>query len=74
VDPAAHCELLLALGEALARAGSTPEAKQTFLTAADLARTSRLPEHLSWAALGYGGRFPWLRAGSDSRLVPLCPC
>ena len=71
VDPAAHCELLLALGDALAKAGSTPEAKEAFAAAADLARTSRLPEHLARAALGYGGRFPWLRAGNDSRLVPL---
>jgi tetratricopeptide (TPR) repeat protein len=32
---------------------------------------SRFPELLARAALGYGGRFPWLRAGNDSRLVPL---
>jgi len=71
VDPVARCELLLALGDALARAGSTPEAKETFLAAADQARTSGLPEHLAGAALGYGGRSPWLRAGSDRLLVPL---
>src|SRR4029077_167792 len=41
------------------------------LCAADLARTSQLPAHLGRAALGYGGRFPWLRAGTDTRLVPL---
>jgi DNA-binding SARP family transcriptional activator len=70
-DPVARCELLLALGESLARAGSTGEAKRAFLAAADLARTSDLPEHFARAALGYGGRFPWLRAGNDSRLVPL---
>jgi len=71
VDPVAHCELLLALGDALAKAGSTPEANETFLVAADVARTSALPEHLARAALGYGGRFPWLRAGTDTQLVPL---
>jgi DNA-binding SARP family transcriptional activator len=71
IDPVSRCELLLALGDALAMAGNTPEAKDTFLAAADLARTSRLPEHLTRAALGYGGRFQWLRAGNDRRLVPL---
>lgn len=71
MDPGSRCELLLALGDALAKAGNTPEAKGTFLAAADLARISRLPEHLTRAALGYGGRFQWLRAGKDSRLVPL---
>jgi DNA-binding SARP family transcriptional activator/tetratricopeptide (TPR) repeat protein len=69
--PVSRCELLLALGDALAKAGNTPEAKDTFLAAADLARSSRLPEHLARAALGYGGRFQWLRAGNDRRLVPL---
>jgi DNA-binding SARP family transcriptional activator/tetratricopeptide (TPR) repeat protein len=69
--PVSRCELLLALGDALAKAGNTPEAKDTFLAAADLARASRLPEHLTRAALGYGGRFQWLRAGKDRRLIPL---
>ena len=70
-DPATHCELLLGLGEALAREGRTADAKRTYLAAADLARASGLPHQLGLAALGYGGRFPWLRAGSDARLVPL---
>jgi DNA-binding SARP family transcriptional activator/tetratricopeptide (TPR) repeat protein len=70
-DPIARCELLLALGDALWKAGRTPEAKEIFLSAADLARTAGLREHLARAALGYGGRFPWLRAGNDTRLVPL---
>jgi DNA-binding SARP family transcriptional activator len=71
VDAVARCDLLLALGDALSKAGSTPEAKEAFVAAADLARTSTLPERLARAALGYGGRFPWLRAGRDTRLVPL---
>ena len=29
------------------------------------------PEQLARAALGYGGRFVWFRAGSDRRLIPL---
>jgi DNA-binding SARP family transcriptional activator len=71
VDLSARYALLVARGDALARGGSTPEAEQAFLAAADLARASLLPEHLARAALGYGGRFPWLRAGSDPWLVPL---
>jgi DNA-binding SARP family transcriptional activator len=71
VDPERRCELLLGLGDALARAGSTPEAKETFLAAADLARKSGLREHLARAALGYGGSFLFARAGPDRTLVPL---
>jgi DNA-binding SARP family transcriptional activator/tetratricopeptide (TPR) repeat protein len=71
VDAVARCELLLELGEAHSKAGASTEAKARFLAAADLARTTRLPEHFGRAALGYEGRFPWLRAGSDQRIVPL---
>jgi DNA-binding SARP family transcriptional activator len=70
-DERTRCELLLALGDAQGKAGNTPEAKETLLAAAGLARSAGLPEHLGRAALGYGGRFPWLRAGTDRRLVPL---
>jgi DNA-binding SARP family transcriptional activator len=70
-DALAQCELLLGRGEALAKAGSMAEAKEAFLTAANLARSSGLAEHLARAALGYGGRYPFARAGPDSRLVPL---
>jgi predicted ATPase len=62
-QPLARCDLLLALGDALAKSGSTLEAKRALLVAADLARAAGLPEHLARAAIGYGGRFPWLRAG-----------
>ena len=71
VDASARCELLLALGEALGKAGDTAEAKATFITATDVARDARLAEHLARGALGYGGRFYFARAGSDRRLVPL---
>ena len=64
-------ELLLALGDALARAGDQERARETFLTAAELARRSGSAEHLARAALGYGGRFVWSRAWSDPHLVPL---
>lgn len=66
-----RCELLLALGDAQTRAGDTPGAQKTFLQAADIARRLEMPERLARAALGYGGRFVWSRAGSDPQLVPL---
>jgi len=71
VDSKTRCELLLALGDALAKAGSSSQAKEAFLAAAEVARRSPFPELLARAALGYGGRFPWMRAGDDRRLVPL---
>jgi DNA-binding SARP family transcriptional activator len=70
-DDAGKCALFLALGEALAKAGSMAEAKDAFVAAADLARTAELPEQLARAALGYGGRFVWSRSWGDARLVPL---
>ncbi|HWO71678.1 MAG TPA: AAA family ATPase, partial [Actinomycetota bacterium] len=71
-DPAAaRCELLLALADAQARAGDLPGAKESYLRAADVARRLGLREHLARAAVGYGGRFVWPRAGSDARMLPL---
>jgi hypothetical protein len=69
--PVERCELLIAIGDALARAGSTEDAKATFLAACDVASTAFLPESFARAALGYGGRSSWQRAGEDHRLVPL---
>jgi DNA-binding SARP family transcriptional activator len=71
VDAVARGELLLALGDALMWSGSVADANATFLSAADLARRARLPELLAHAALGYGGKSSWRRAGEDGRLVPL---
>ena len=65
-----RCRLLLALGEAHARAGDMDRARAAFLGAADAARRLGLAEELARAALGYGGRFAYARAG-DSRLLPL---
>ena len=70
-EPAVKCDLLLALGDTLSKGGDASEARETFMVAAYVARESGLSEHLARAALGYGGRFPWLRAGTDRRLVPL---
>jgi tetratricopeptide (TPR) repeat protein len=65
-----RCRLLLALGDAHARAGDMDRAREAFLGAADSARSVGLAEGLARAALGYGGRFAYARAG-DSRLVSL---
>jgi DNA-binding SARP family transcriptional activator len=66
-----RCELLLALGEVQARAGDMDAAKRTFAEAAKLARELGSGARLARAALGYGGRFPFTRAGMDARLIPL---
>jgi tetratricopeptide (TPR) repeat protein len=71
VDLPCRCRLQLALGEARARAGLTDAARETFLEAAELAKSRPLPDELARAALGYGGRFAYARAGADRRLVPL---
>ena len=70
-DDAPRADLLLLLGEALARAGEDASAKAAFLEAASLARRDRLPEQLARAALGYGGRYLWVRAGGDPHVIPL---
>jgi DNA-binding SARP family transcriptional activator len=71
VDGLSRCGLQLVLGEAQARGGLADRARETFLVAADLARRLNLPDELARAALGYGGRFAYARAGGDSLLVPL---
>jgi DNA-binding SARP family transcriptional activator len=70
-DEPTRCELLLSLGEAQARSGEMASAKETFARAADVAKDLSLPDPLARAAIGYGGRFVWVRAGKDRRLVPL---
>jgi len=70
-DEQRRCELLIAAGEAMARAGDAAAAKKTFLEAAELAGRVGLADHLARAALGYAGRFVFTRAGADSRAVPL---
>jgi tetratricopeptide (TPR) repeat protein len=65
------CGLLLAVGEAKIRSGDSTGAKDTFLQAAELARRLGLSDELARAALGYGGRLVYARAGGDERLIPL---
>lgn len=64
-------ELMLAVGDALTKAGDFPPAREMFLRAARVARSMGSSSHLARATLGYGGRFVWLRAGDDHRVVPL---
>jgi hypothetical protein len=47
-----RCELLLRLGDAQSRAGDDVAAKETFLSAADIARHASMSEHLARAAIG----------------------
>ena len=70
-DEAACGRLLISLGEAEARAGNTPAARDAFLDAARIARRLGLARELARAAWGYGGRIVFARAGGDDRLVPL---
>jgi tetratricopeptide (TPR) repeat protein len=71
VDQIVFGELLLARGDAEARAGDLPSARETFLRAAQFARRTGSAGQLARAALGYGGRFLWARAGDDAHLVPM---
>jgi tetratricopeptide (TPR) repeat protein len=71
VDQPTRCDLLLALGDAMARAGREADAKDAFVRAAELAGRLGAPHRLARAALGYGGRFVWARAGTDHRLISL---
>jgi tetratricopeptide (TPR) repeat protein len=64
-------ELLLAEGDASARAGDLAGARETFFRAATNARQMGDARQLGRAALGYGGRFQWARVGDDPHLVPL---
>ena len=70
-EPKSRCRLLLTLGDCQGREGDLEGAKESFLQAADLARKRDMAQQLAAAALGYGGRFVWARAGSDRLVVPL---
>jgi tetratricopeptide (TPR) repeat protein len=70
-DASRTCELLLALGETLSRAGRDSDSKDTLRQAAALAEELGRPDQLARAALAYGRLFGWARASSDPFLVPL---
>ena len=65
-------ELLLALGDAQSKGGDIAAAKATYLDAADLARRAgdARPTR-AVRRMGYAGRFVWMRAGTDTRIIPL---
>jgi hypothetical protein len=69
-ERAFRCDLLLEMGDAWARAGATDRAKDAFRRAAVIAETG-MPERLARAALGYGGRFVWVRSTTDPTNVPM---
>jgi tetratricopeptide (TPR) repeat protein len=64
-------ELLLAEGEAQARAGDLATGRQTLLRAASIARRTGAATQLARTALEYGGRFIWARAGNDPHIIPM---
>ena len=66
-----RCALLVALGDARARAGDEPTAREAFLQAEAIAASAGLPVLRAQAALGYGGRMVWSRAYDDIHLIPL---
>jgi DNA-binding CsgD family transcriptional regulator len=55
VEASQRADLLLALGQAQARSGATPQAKQTFTQAAVVARQLHDAKRLAQAALGFAG-------------------
>ncbi len=71
VDQRVLGDVLLAFGEVQDKSGEPAESRATFRQAADTARSSGAADQLARAAIGYGGRFPWGRAGNDTHLVPL---
>lgn len=66
-DPFRRCEILLALGHALTRAGDLLGAKETFTQAAEVARQAEAGDQLAHAALGICGLFP-ATGGADVAL------
>jgi len=71
LDEQRLCELLLALGDVLSRAGDEAEAREIFLRAADVSRRAGMSDELAHAALGYGGRWVWTVMRGDRHVIPL---
>ncbi len=70
-DEETKTEILLALGDTEARAGDVRASRAPHLEAAEIARRTGAARHLARAALGFGGRLPWARPGTDKLLIPL---
>lgn len=54
-EPIRHCNLLLALGQTQTQSGETARAKETFASAAKIARQMHAVPYLARAALGFAG-------------------
>jgi DNA-binding SARP family transcriptional activator/tetratricopeptide (TPR) repeat protein len=67
VDQLTRCELLLGLGESHGKASDFDQSRAAFQTAAELARSAHLPEHLARAALGVGRG--WIEQGTADPAV-----
>lgn len=67
-DGVRRCDVLLALGDARARAGDAAASKRAFSEAAEIADAHGLSEHLGRAAVGYGGRIIWAVSRDDDQL------
>lgn len=70
-DDATRLDVLLALGDALNRAGDADAARPEFISAASIARRRGDARALARAALGYGGRLAWAAIRGDLQFVPL---
>jgi predicted ATPase len=68
-EGARRCELVLSLGNARLRGGETEKARETFRTAADLARDLSSAELLARAAVGYGGGFGVAEMGTVNQSI-----
>ena len=70
-DQTTRFELLLALADALTRAGDAESARDHAFEAAEIARRRKDAQGLGRAALLYGGSFTWAALRGDTRFVPL---
>jgi DNA-binding winged helix-turn-helix (wHTH) protein/tetratricopeptide (TPR) repeat protein len=66
-----RCRLLIVTAEAERRAGNLARARETLVTAADLARQIQMPELFAQAALGIETPFVWLSGTIDPLEVEL---
>ena len=70
-EPQRELEILLSIGDAVARAGDPARSMSHYLEAASIARRTGAVSEFARAALGFSGRLPWLRPGKDTSLIPL---
>lgn len=66
-----RAETLIALGDVLSRVGDLEGARGTFLDAWHIVRPRGATVLMARAALGFGGRQHWVRAGNDGQLLSM---